>query len=211
MDASGPNPRVPSEFANMKTLLVLSSLVLGSTALLAFATKDGHGHDGDHDNDHRRFRAELRGKNEVPPVDTHTRGEIDIHFAEDYSSATLRFDLEDGERITQAHFHCGDEGTNGPIVIFLAGFHDRGWDIDGRWLDHVTITDQNIVNDTCGTTLRDIADGMRDGHIYVNAHSVEFPSGVVRGQMHEDDDDHHGDDDDGDDDHGHGDHDDGDD
>src|SRR5262245_59018477 len=164
----------------MKTLLVLSSIVLGSAALFAFA-RDEDGHDGDHDS--RSFRAELRGDNEVPPVDTDTRGSIRIRFADDFSSATLRFDIRDGERITQAHFHCGDEGVNGPIVIFLAGFHDRGWDIDGRWLDNVTITDQNIVNTACGTTLRDIAEGMRDGHIYVNAHSVQFPSGVVRGQM----------------------------
>ena len=30
---------------------------------------------------------------------------------------------------------------------------------------------------------------LEDGHIYVNAHSVAFPAGVVRGQVREDDDD----------------------
>jgi hypothetical protein len=74
-------------------------------------------------------------------------------------------------------------------VIFLAGFHDRGWDIDGHWLDDVTITDDNIVDTTCGSTLRDIAQAMEDGHIYVNAHSVAHPAGETRGQVHSDDDD----------------------
>ncbi len=168
----------------MRSLLALSTLVLGSTALFAFAPHDDGGHHGDRDG--RRFRAELRGENEVPPVDTDTRGKLRITFADDYRSATIRFDIEDGVRITQAHFHCGTEGVNGPVVIFLAGFHDRGWDIDGRWLDNVTITDQNIVNTACGTSLRDIAEAMREGRIYVNAHSVAIPSGVVRGQMRED-------------------------
>src|SRR5206468_11813642 len=149
----------------MKMLLVPFGLLLASFTLLAF-TRDEHG---------RVFRAKLRGDNEVPPVDTETTGKLRIQFAKDFSSATLRFDLDDAERITQAHFHCGEEGVNGPIVIFLAGFHDRGWDIDGRFLDNLTITDQNIVNTACGSTLRDIAQAMEDGNIYVNAHSVASP------------------------------------
>ena len=187
----------------MMKLLVPFGLVLTAAALLAIAP--------DHDKDGREFRAELRGDNEVPPVDTDTKGSLRIRFSDDFSSATVRLDVHDGERVTQAHFHCGDEGVNGPIVIFLAGFHDRGWDVDGRWIDNLTITDQNIVNTTCGSTLRDIAQAMEDGHIYANVHSVASPSGVIRGQVHggDDDDDHddHDDDDHGD--HGdHGDHDD---
>ena len=158
----------------MKTLLALPLLAL-STWLLAF--DHGNGNDG------LQFRAKMSGDQEVPPVDTDTTGELRIRFADDFSSATVRMDLNDAVRITQAHFHCGEEGVNGPVVIFLAGFHDRGWDIDGRFIDNVTITDQNIVNTACGTTLRDIAQAMEDGRIYVNAHSVAVPSGVVRGQL----------------------------
>lgn len=188
----------------MMKLLAPFGLVLAGAAMLAIAP--------DHKHDGHEFHAKLRGDNEVPPVDTEASGELRVRFADDFSSATIRFDLDDAERITQAHFHCGVEGENGPIIIFLAGFHDRGWDIDGRWLDNVTITDQNIVNTTCGSTLREVAEAMKDGRIYVNAHSVAHPPGEVRGQVRsdddDDDDDHHGDDDD-DDDHGdHGDHDD---
>jgi hypothetical protein len=159
----------------MTKLLAAFGLLLASAFLLAIAP--------DRDHDRLLFRADLRGDNEVPPVDTETTGELRIRFAHDFSSATLRLDLNDAERITQAHFHCGEEGMNGPVVIFLAGFHDRGWDIDGRWLSNVTITDQNIVNTSCGSTLREIAQAMEDGRIYVNAHSVANPPGEVRGQV----------------------------
>jgi len=158
----------------MKTLLVLPLATLTTALLVAFAPDRG--------ND-RVFRARLSGAQEVPPVETDTSGELRIQFAEDYSSAELRLDVNDGERITQSHFHCGEAGVNGPVVIFLAGFHANGWDVDGRWIDNVTITDQNIVNTACGTTLAEIAQAMEDGRIYVNVHSVAVPSGVVRGQV----------------------------
>jgi len=157
-------------------LLVVATALTATLGLLAFTPDRGHGHE---------FRAELRGDNEIPPVDTDTSGKLRVHFAQDYSSATVRLEISKGERITQAHFHCGDAGLNGPVVVFLAGFHDRGWDLDGRWIDNLTITDENIVNMACGSTLRELADAMRDGRVYVNAHSVAVPSGVVRGQVEE--------------------------
>lgn len=158
----------------MKTLLALPFAALSIPLLAAFSGNQG--------ND-RVFRADLSGDQEVPPVMTDTSGELRIQFARDYSSAELRLDVNDGERITQAHFHCGEAGVNGPVVVFLAGFHANGWDVDGRWIDNVTITDQNIVNTACGTTLAEIAQAMEDGRIYVNVHSVAVPSGVVRGQV----------------------------
>jgi len=159
----------------MMKLLAPFGLVLASAALLAVAP--GGGIEG------RDFRADLSGDEEVPPVDTATTGKLRVRFADDFSSATLRLDLSEAERVTQAHFHCAEEGVNGPVVIFLAGFHANGWDVDGRWIDSVTITDQNIVNTACGSTLREIAEAMEDGNIYVNVHSVAVPSGVVRGQV----------------------------
>jgi hypothetical protein len=116
---------------------------------------------------------------------TDTSGKLRIQFAKDFSSATLRLDLKEGERVTQAHFHCGVEGVNGPVILFVFGFHNLGWDVDGHFLDNVTITDANIVNTACGATLAEIAKAMADGNVYANVHSVAFPGGVVRGQMRE--------------------------
>ena len=135
------------------------------------------GHDG------RQLEAELRGENEVPPVATDTRGRFHIHQSEDGATAEYTLRVSDGERITQAHFHCGPAGVNGPIIVFLAGFHDLGWDVDGRWISNARITDANVMSPECGTTLADILEQARIGNVYVNVHSVAHKGGVIRGQL----------------------------
>ncbi|MCB1907479.1 MAG: CHRD domain-containing protein [Rhodocyclaceae bacterium] len=142
----------------------------------------GHGH-GRHDDD---YGARLTGDQETAPVDTETRGRFRLEFNDDKSAATFRLRVTDGVRVTQAHIHCGVEGQNGPPVIFLGGFHDRGWDVDGWWVANATVTDDNIVNDSCGTTLVDIAAAMDAGMTYVNVHTVANPAGEIRGQIRRD-------------------------
>ena len=138
------------------------------------------------------FRAVLRGAQEVPPVSTRTVGEAKINFNGAPSTVLVEIDLGRGQRVTQAHFHCARRGVNGPIVAFLAGFHDRGWDVDGLSIDHETLTNANILQDAtpappaCPRAINNLADlrrAMIDGLIYVNVHSVAIPSGVVRGQV----------------------------
>lgn len=158
----------------MRLILSLTSLVL-ATALLASAVAPSASH--------REFRAKLTGRNEVPAVDTITLGQTRVRFTDDYSKLDIQIHLRDAERITQAHVHFGGPDENGPVILFLAGFHDRGWDIEnGPWI-RATLTDANIVNTAAGATLREIADSMRAGNTYVNVHSVANPGGEVRGQL----------------------------
>ncbi len=134
----------------------------------------------------RQLRAELRGANEAPPggpVETETRGRFELHESSDGKSAEYTLRVSDGERLTQAHFHCGAEGVNGPVIVFLAGLHDKGWDVDGKWISNATITDENVVNAQCGATLSDVLEQARIGNVYVNVHSVKHPAGVIRGQL----------------------------
>lgn len=134
------------------------------------------------------FRALLRGNQEVPPVATSTLGTTEINVTGD--TLLVEITLQRGDRVTQAHFHCAPRGANGPVVAFLAGFHDRGWDVDGLWIDHQTLTDANILADatpaaTCPRSIDTIGDlraAMADGLIYVNVHTVDNPAGEVRGQ-----------------------------
>jgi hypothetical protein len=170
----------------MKKILSMTPLAALAAVALILAT-------GAHDNGRLRFRAKLSGENEVPPVETMTTGQAVIEFHRDFEYATFKLDVKRGERITQAHIHCGPEGMNGPVVVFLAGFHDRGWDVDGQFV-RAKFTAANITNTTCGTTLEELAMAMEDGGTYVNVHSVAHPPGVVRGQLervgggHDDDD-----------------------
>ena len=140
------------------------------------------------DNDHGgpQFEARLRGSNEVPPVSTNTTGKADFEF--NRGKTELHFDLsvENGQRVQQAHIHCAPAGQNGPIIIFLAGFHDKGWDVDGNWIGDATATDANITNTACGSTLAQIAEAMADGRTYANVHTVAHPAGETRGQIQSD-------------------------
>jgi hypothetical protein len=134
------------------------------------------------------FRALLRGNQEVPPVSTSTLGTAEINVTD--NTLLVEITLQRGKRVTQAHFHCAPRGSNGPVVAFLAGFHEPGWDVDGLWIDHETLTNANIIQGvtpapTCPRRIRTIAElraAMADGLIYVNVHTAANPAGEVRGQ-----------------------------
>lgn len=77
------------------------------------------------------------------------------------------------------------------MVAFIAGFNERGWDVDGQWIDHQVFTDANILRDAtpaspaCPRAIDTIADlrrAMQDGLIYLNVHTVQHAGGEIRGQ-----------------------------
>jgi hypothetical protein len=136
------------------------------------------------DRDGLECRAKLKGANEVPtPIVTPTDGEWRGRVNADRSAIEFRLKVNEGERITQAHLHCAPEGVNGPIVVFLAGLHAAGLNVDGRWVDNATITGTGIVNTACGADIPTLVQAMLDRRVYVNVHSVQFGPGVVRGQV----------------------------
>ena len=138
-----------------------------------------------------KFEARLRGSEEVttPPggVNTQTRGKANFEFNDARTKLDFELEVEDGVRVTQAHIHCAAAGANGPVIIFLGGLHDRGWDVDGDWIGDATATDANITNTACGSTLSEIAGAMAEGRTYANVHTIANPGGEVRGQIHADD------------------------
>ena len=129
------------------------------------------------------FKATMTGDQEVPPVVTNTTGKVFFLLNKEETAMEFQLHVSDGVRVTQSHIHCAPGGVNGPIIIFLAGFHDRGWDVDGKWVSSATVTNANITNTSCGATLSAIAQAMRDGRTYANVHSVAHPGGEVRGQI----------------------------
>ena len=130
-----------------------------------------------------KFKATLSGANEVPPVVTDTAGRAKIHINKDQTEGEFTLTVNDGFRVTQAHFHCAPVGVNGPIVVFLAGLHAAGLNVDGKWISNATFTDTSIVNTACGATVAALAASMRIGNVYVNVHTVAHPGGEVRGQV----------------------------
>jgi hypothetical protein len=140
------------------------------------------------------FIATLSGDEEVPPVQTNSSGQAKIVFNTDDTEAGFNVQVRAGIRITQAHIHCAPVGVNGPIVVFLAGLNSQGYDVDGfaPWINKATATDTSVIPSDPVTkpacpniinNLRDLVAAIRAGNAYVNVHSVEYPEGVIRGQL----------------------------
>jgi CHRD domain-containing protein len=129
------------------------------------------------------FKATLSGDQEVPPVDTQATGKVKLRVNDDVSAVEFTLTVNDGVRVQQSHIHCGAAGTNGPVVVWLAGLRTEGWDIDGEWVSNVTFTAANIVDPSCGATLADLVQSMQAGMTYANVHTVAHPGGEIRGQI----------------------------
>lgn len=180
----------------MKRLRALTAL---AAVLLAGAAVRGAARASDDDDGHkkgREFGARLSGAEEVPAVVTDTSGKVEIVLNADETKLEFELAVRKGVRVTQSHIHCAPKGVNGPIVVFLAGFHNRGWDVNGRWVENATATDANVMPPPAGSTcpvplnnLRDLAAAIRQGNTYVNVHTVAHPGGEIRGQLHRDDED----------------------
>lgn len=132
------------------------------------------------------FEADILGDQEVPAVVTDTTGEIKIEVAEDLTMADFKLEVRDGLVITQSHLHCGTVGVNGPVVAFLFGDIPGGFDVDGD-LAEFTLTDANMLGISCGDVVIDnvahLVQAIDSGMIYANVHSVDNPTGLIRGQL----------------------------
>ncbi len=130
------------------------------------------------------FKAELSGDNEVPPVITETSGSVLLHVNQKLTEITVKLDIKNADNVlgaAGAHLHCAPEGSNGPVVAFIAGAFSPGY--DGTVQLRATLNDGNITNAACGATIADLVGSMLDGGVYLNVHSTAWPGGVVRGQV----------------------------
>jgi hypothetical protein len=111
-----------------------------------------------------KFKAELNGAQEVPPVQTDAMGTADVTY--DTESKNLSWTVEhsglSGD-ITAAHFHGpAGEGENAPPMVPI-----------------------DLANLAEGSaTLDDAAAGaLTEGRLYLNLHTAANPGGEIRGQV----------------------------
>ncbi len=113
----------------------------------------------------------LSSENEVreppTPIEPEVTGRAILRVTADkklYSNITVG-ELGEGDELTMAHIHTGAEGTNGPVYITLCANKD-----DFGTLKVITLSDDEYA-------------ALMEDELYVNAHSVNFPPGVARGQI----------------------------
>ena len=109
----------------------------------------------------------LSGTNEVPSVTTTATGTALLRITADnklYSKVTVT-NVEAGDAVTAAHIHTGAAGTNGGVLL---GLCDNAGDFG--------------ISKTF-TPAAAVLTSIKADALYVNVHSSNKPSGIVRGQI----------------------------
>ncbi|HDR7871458.1 TPA: CHRD domain-containing protein [Bacillus wiedmannii] len=129
------------------------------------------------------FFAKLRGRNEVPPVETDARGQAFFKLSRDELSLKFKLELFDIENVVVAHLHLGVKGTNGPVVAFLFGPITNPVSIECATFTGM-ITQEDLIGPLAGQTLDALVNEIIAGNIYINVHTVQHPNGEIRGQLY---------------------------
>src|SRR5262245_52581090 len=143
---------------HMKTRILWACLpALACTAALAFAVPSMAAN--------VNLKADLRGSNEVPPVDTKGTGSVTATYDTASKKLSWRGNVSGlSGPATAAHFHAGESGKNGGVVVPIAGA-DKG-----TFEGSATLTDEQ-------------ASELMAGKWYVNVHTAANKGGEVRGQV----------------------------
>lgn len=116
-----------------------------------------------------KFKVQLSGAQQVPPVTTAGTGSADITYdpATHAISWTVTYSGLSGTA-TMAHFHGpAAAGANGPVLVWLS---KQGAPAASPFSGQATLTP---AQETELTT----------GQVYINVHTAAHPSGEIRGQV----------------------------
>jgi hypothetical protein len=144
------------------------------------------------------------------PADSQAQGQALFKIADDSLSFDYKLIASNIDNITQAHIHCGQAGTNGPIIVWLypsptaiaalpggAGRHDgvlaEGTIVSGTPL-HVRTVGSSAACPGGVSSFADVLAKIRANNTYVNVHTSDgvtpantgpgdFPGGEIRGQL----------------------------
>ena len=141
------------------------------------------------------LKAFLDGEQEVGPVMTNASGYADlwldtIALTLDYRIVITGLDLDGNQTadpnddITGIHLHNAPAGMNGPVDFgIISPFHDID-DLQVNALDGVVT---GTWEETDGAAFEALSLNIGEliaGNFYINVHTVAFPPGEIRGQIH---------------------------
>ena len=117
------------------------------------------------DGGHGQFKADLKASNEVPPNDSKGSGALTATYDDASKKLSWKGNVSGlSGPATAAHFHAGDPGKNGAVVVPIAGA-DKG-----AFEGSATLTDAQAAD-------------MMAGKWYVNVHTAANKGGELRGQL----------------------------
>jgi hypothetical protein len=163
------------------------SMVIGS--LLALSVLPASAHDGN------KFHARMVPTQEVPVVSSQASGEIEARIVSD-TMVTYKMSYEglEGGPILFAHFHLGQKGVNGGIMVFLCNNTPVGPQPQpcpaGPATIEGTITPADVLplatQQVPAGGFEDFLRALRNGTAYANLHTTASPGGEIRGQIRQD-------------------------
>ena len=167
-----------------KTVLLLAAAI----PLLAMPLVAQHNER--HEGPEREFRADLRGRNEVPITLSAARGRLALTVNDDDTS--VHFVLEYTGLLTAvgaAHIHVAQPDVNGGVTVFFCGGGGRpacppAGTVEGDFTanDVLALTSQQLELHN----LAKLLSAIRAGKTYVNLHTLTSPGGEIRGQIRDD-------------------------
>jgi hypothetical protein len=137
--------------------------------------------------DAENFRTHLQGDNEVPPNASEAQGQAIFMLSDDGTELHYKLIVANIENVAQAHIHRAPAGVNGGIVAWLYPPAPPAQLIPGRSdgiLAEGVITDAQVIGSLAGTGVAGLLAQIRAGNTYANVHTLQFPGGEVRGQVH---------------------------
>jgi CHRD domain len=155
-------------------LLLLSMLVLQVLSVSVAGAQE------------KSFKAELSGKESVPPVDTPAHGEATFQLSADGNSLSYKLSVSDIENVSMSHIHLGQAGKEGPVAVWLYPSSPPPALKEGKFsgvLAQGTITAANLMGPLKGKPLTALMEEIKNGNAYVNVHTKQHPGGEIRGQL----------------------------
>lgn len=121
-----------------------------------------------------KFKAELSGKNAVPPVKTKASGIATFNFSKDGKNLFYKITVHNLNNVIMAHIHHAPKGKDGPIAAWLYKGKPKGM-MNGV-LSKGMLTNKTINFDSLRTWIK-------NGDAYVLIHTKAHPNGEIRGMI----------------------------
>ncbi len=125
------------------------------------------------------YSADLAGQNEIPPVTTTSTAHVDITFDSRLTQAAFNLVVKGVQGAISSQLHLADAASTGPAVASLYS------SATGVNSDNLVITGTLRDGDLLGqvASIADLQAAMASGVIYCDLHTLNNPSGAIRGQM----------------------------
>jgi len=170
-------------------------IILTALLVLAGATIASLGARVQNDDDGGRahiFRAELRGRHEVPLTLSDAHGSLQLTVNPDESSVHFVLTYEGLQtHVLFSHIHVGQRNVNGSVTVFFCDNSatpqtprtcpENAGTVEGDFTaaDVRGITSQQLHANDLAALLKAI----RRGETYANLHTMDSPGGEIRGQI----------------------------